>query len=99
MRARFFSLFSGRCRNGLTPQLRSIAWRFSTSRGTTSRVASWGCRQPDLGCLAGFERLFPALRAETPAVARLEAGEAEFGHRGREIVAGRSRERDRKSVV
>src|SRR5882762_8437177 len=57
-----------------------------------------GCRQPDLGCLAGFERLFPALRAETPAVARLEAGEAEFGHRGREIVAGSSRERQKRCI-
>src|ERR1700738_3141366 len=57
-----------------------------------------GCRQPDLGCLAGLERLFPALRAEAPAVARLEAGEAEFGHRGREIVAGRARERQEVGI-
>ena len=53
---RFFSLFSGR----LVPQLRSIAWRFRTSSGTTSRVASWVAVSLTLGALpassASFQR-------------------------------------------
>ena len=56
MRTRFFSLFSGR----LVPQLRSIAWRFRTSSGTTSRVASWVAVSLTLGALpassASFQR-------------------------------------------
>src|SRR5438128_12384463 len=56
MRTRFFSQFSGR----LVPQLRSIACRFSTSRGTISRVASWVAVSLTLGALpassASFQR-------------------------------------------
>src|SRR6266446_9332407 len=56
MRTRFFSLFSGR----LVPQLRSIAWRFRTSSGTTSRVASWVAVSLTLGAWpassASFQR-------------------------------------------
>src|SRR5262249_27657244 len=38
--------------------------------------------------LAGAERLLPARRAETPAIARLQPGKPDLRHRGRQIVAG-----------
>src|SRR5690242_7605897 len=46
----------------------------------------------DLRGGAGVERLLPARRAQAPAVARLEAGEAVLWHRRGEIVAGGLRE-------
>src|SRR6185503_4423304 len=45
-----------------------------------------------LGGAAGIERLLPARRAQAPAVARLEAGEAVLRHRRREVVAPGFRE-------
>ena len=43
--------------------------------------------QPDFGGHAGIERFFPAGRAQTPAIAGLEAGKVPLGPRGNEIVA------------
>jgi len=47
-----------------------------------------GGAQHDARRLARLERLGPARRAQAPAVAGLEAGEAELRHRRRQIVAG-----------
>src|SRR5579875_1518869 len=49
-------------------------------------------RQPDPRRLAGGERLLPALGAQAPAIAGLQTGEAELGHRRRQVVAARTRE-------
>ena len=38
---------------------------------------------------AGFESFLPTRRTEAPTVAGLEAGKAEFRHRGLKIVAAR----------
>src|SRR5262249_55192438 len=45
--------------------------------------------------LARLERLLPARCAQAPAVARLEAAEAELRHRRRQIVAARFGEREK----
>lgn len=42
--------------------------------------------QDDRGRDTGFAGLLPPGRADTPAIARLQAGKVEFGARGREIV-------------
>src|SRR6516225_3732453 len=55
-------------------------------------------RQPDLWRLAGLERLLPALGAQTPAIARLEAGKTECRNRCRQVVAGGFRERQKRRV-
>lgn len=39
----------------------------------------------------GFERLLPALRAKTPAIAGFESGKADFRHWRRQVVAARFR--------
>src|SRR5208282_4774026 len=57
-----------------------------------------GRRQPDPGRFAGLECFFPTLGAQAPAIARLEPGKAEFGHRGRQIVAGGLRECQKRGV-
>src|SRR5262245_54976972 len=43
----------------------------------------------DLRRAAGVERLLPALGAQAPAIARLQALEAELGHGRAEVVAAR----------
>ena len=55
-------------------------------------------RQPDFWCPPGFERLLPAFGAKAPAIARLEPRKAEFGHRCRQIVADRLRERQKRGI-
>src|SRR5947207_12726529 len=57
-----------------------------------------GCREPHLWSLACLKRLLPALGTETPAIAGLEAGKAEFGHRGGQIIAGRLREGEKIGI-
>jgi len=44
----------------------------------------------DTGRVVGFECLLPALRAETPAIARFQPGKADFRHRRRQVIAARS---------
>src|SRR5213082_2743472 len=51
-----------------------------------------------LGRLAGVKGLLPARRAQAPAIAGLEAREADLRHRGREIVAGRLRENEELGI-
>src|SRR5260370_39310163 len=54
--------------------------------------------QADLGCLAGVKGFLPARRAQTPAIAGFEAGEAGGWDRGRQIVAGGLREGEELGV-
>src|SRR5438270_3347537 len=54
--------------------------------------------QLHFGRLAGLEGLLPARRAQAPAIAGLEAREADLRHRGREIVAGRLRENEELGI-
>src|SRR6266404_3291620 len=46
-----------------------------------------GRLEHDIGRTAGIESFFPTGCAQTPAVARLQAGETVLGHRRAEIVA------------
>src|SRR5215472_15638515 len=43
----------------------------------------------DAGRLIGFESLLPTLRAEAPAIARFQPGEADFRYRIRQVIAAR----------
>jgi hypothetical protein len=45
--------------------------------------------QDDARCVIGFKRLLPALRAQAPAVAGLQPGEANFRNRRGEIITAR----------
>lgn len=51
-----------------------------------------GCRQHDARSDAGNEGFLPTLCAQTPAVARSEAGKTEFWAGRRQVVAARFRE-------
>ena len=64
-----------------------MAWACRTSRGTIAQGGGVGAGEDDLGGGAGFPGFLPALGAEAPAVAGVEAGEAELGARGGEVVA------------
>ena len=64
-----------------------IACSWSTSSGTVFSAEAMGAGEHDLGRRAGLPGLAPALGAEAPAVAGAEAGEAELGPRGGEVVA------------
>ncbi len=55
-----------------------------------------GRRQHDRRRDARLERLPPRRRAYAPAIAGLEAGEAEFGHRGDQVVALTARELEKR---
>ena len=44
------------------------------------------CFKPDRGHYAGVERCLPGFNANTPAVAGLEAREAEFGAGSNQVV-------------
>src|SRR6516225_975625 len=55
-------------------------------------------RQSDLWRFTGLERLFPALGAQAPAIARLETGKAEGRHRRRQIVAGLFRKSQKRGI-
>ena len=71
----------------------------SADRAARSRsVASCVAGEPHLRRLAGVERLLPARRAQAPAIAGLQPGKAGGRKRGRQIVAGRFRERQELGI-
>ena len=69
-------------------QARSTAKRLRSSSVHHSQRAGLGGAQHDVRCVAGFQRLLPARRAQAPAVRRLQPVETEFRMRGGQVVAG-----------
>src|SRR5579871_388270 len=55
-----------------------------------------GGAQHDTRGLSRVKRLLPARRAQAPAIAFLQSGKAECGHRRRKIVAARLREGEKR---